>query len=57
LLSTILARDANAPPQAIIEHTKTKQTSFVSTNEEIDADTEVVKIRDKQVKLENSVQP
>ncbi|RKU19384.1 hypothetical protein C6503_07960 [Candidatus Poribacteria bacterium] len=49
LLGTKLARNANTPPQAILQSTATKTTHIVTTGEKIDASTEVVSIAAKQV--------
>ena len=51
LLGTILPRDANTPPQAILQSTAGQKTYIVSTGEKIDASTEVVSIEGKQVTL------
>ncbi|MXV74415.1 hypothetical protein F4Z99_09065 [Candidatus Poribacteria bacterium] len=51
LIGTKLARDANTPPQAIIESTAGNTTYIVSIGEKIDASTEVVDIQPKQVTL------
>ena len=51
LLGTILPRDANTPPQAILQSTAGQKTYIVSTGEKLDASTEVVSIEGKQVTL------
>ena len=51
LIGTVLARDANIPPKAIIESTAGNTTYIVSIGEKIDASTEVVSIESKQVTL------
>lgn len=51
LLGTLLPRDANTPPQAIIESSTGKKTYIVSLGETLDASTEVVSIAAKQVRL------
>jgi hypothetical protein len=56
LLGTILARDANTPPKAILQMTAGGRTYIVSTGDKIDALTEVVSIEAKQVTLETSGQ-
>ena len=57
LLGTILPRDANTPPQAILQSTAGQKTYIVSTGEKIDASTEVVSIEGKQVTLSTNGQP
>ena len=56
LLGTILARDANTLPKAILQTTAGDRTYIVSTGDKIDALTEVVSIEAKQVKLETEGQ-
>ena len=51
LLGTVLATDADTPPQAIIQKTAGNKTYIVSTGEPLDASTEVVSIESKQVTL------
>ncbi|MXV82394.1 hypothetical protein F4Z98_03390 [Candidatus Poribacteria bacterium] len=51
LLGTKLSRDANTPPQAILQTTAGEKTYIVTTGEKIDADTEVVSIESKAVTL------
>ena len=56
LLGTLVARDANTPPRAILQTTAGNKTQIVTTGEKLDADTEIVEIRDKQVTLETNGQ-
>lgn len=56
LIGTILPRDANTPPQAIIETTAGNQTYIVSIGETLDASTEVVSIESKAVTLSSNGQ-
>ena len=51
LLGTILPRDANTPPQAILQSTTGHQTYIVTLGSNLDADTQVVDIQSKQVTL------
>ncbi len=51
LIGTILPRDANMPPQAILESIAGNKTYIVSTGEKLDASTEVVSIQGKAVTL------
>ena len=51
LIGTILPRDANTPPKAILQTTTGNTTHIVSLGEQIDASTEVVSIESKQVVL------
>ena len=54
LLGTLLPRDANTPPKAIIQSTAGDRTYIVSTGDKIEALTEVVSIEGKQVTLETT---
>ena len=56
LLGTKLSRDANTPPQAIIQSTAGQTTYIVSTGDKLDASTEVVSIESKQVTLSSNGQ-
>ena len=56
LIGTILPRDANTPPQAILQTTAGQKTYIVTTGEKIDASTEVVEIEAKQVILSGNGQ-
>ena len=51
LIGTILPRDANMPPQAILESIAGNKTYIVSTGEKLDASTKVVSIQGKAVTL------
>ncbi|RKU09500.1 hypothetical protein C6503_21320 [Candidatus Poribacteria bacterium] len=51
LIGTILPRDVNTPPKAIIQSTAGQKTYIVSIGEKIDALTEVVSIESKQAVL------
>ena len=51
LLGTILARDANTPPEAIIKSSTGHQTYIVTLGSNLDVDTQVVDIQSKQVTL------
>ena len=51
LLGTLLPRDDRTPPKAIIQTTAGNQTYIVSIGEPLDASTEVVEIKPKQVTL------
>ncbi|MDE0685260.1 MAG: hypothetical protein OXI63_20220 [Candidatus Poribacteria bacterium] len=53
LIGTILPRDANTPPTAIIETTAGKTTSIVSVGDALDPETEVVSIESKSVVLDS----
>ena len=56
LIGTILPRDANTPPRAILETTAGHQTYIVSLGDKLSADTEVISIEAKQVTLESNGQ-
>jgi len=56
LIGTILPRDADTPPKAIIQTTAGQQTYIVTTGEQIDALTEVVSIESKSVTLSTNWQ-
>ncbi|RKU22014.1 hypothetical protein C6499_20485 [Candidatus Poribacteria bacterium] len=56
LIGTKLSRDANTPPQAIIQTTAGNTTYIVSLGEPLDASTEVVSIQGKQVTLSTNGQ-
>ena len=56
LLGTVIGRDANTPPRAIIQTTAGHQTYIVSTGERLDVETEIVAIAAKQVTLEKAGQ-
>ena len=56
LLGTILPRDGHTPPQAILQATATHKTHIVTTGDSLDADTEVVEIQAKQIRLETAGQ-
>ncbi len=56
LLGTILPIDDSTPPKAIIETTAGKHTYIVSVGDKIDASTEVVEIKPKQVRLSTAGQ-
>ena len=56
LIGTLLPRSENTPPRAIIQSTTRNQTYIVSTGESLDADTEVVSIKSKQVTLSHNGQ-
>lgn len=56
LLGTVVARDADTPPQAIIESTTGETTYIVTTGEPLDASTEVVSIESKSVTLSTNGQ-
>jgi hypothetical protein len=51
LIGTILPTDDRTPPTAIIETTAGQKTYIVTTGEQIDAETEVVSIQGKAVRL------
>ena len=51
LIGTKLVRDADSPPQAILQSTTGHQTYIVTLGERLAADTEVVDIQPKQVTL------
>ena len=51
LIGTILPRDANTPPQAILETTAGQKTYIVTIGDKIETHTEVVDIQPKQVML------
>ncbi len=51
LLGTLLSRDANTPPKAILQTTAGQRTYIVTTGEKIDAETTVIEIKAKQVTL------
>ena len=51
LIGTILPRDANTPPQAILETTAGQKTYIVTIGDKIETHTEVVDIQPKQVTL------
>ncbi|MCG9134822.1 hypothetical protein J5I95_24455 [Candidatus Poribacteria bacterium] len=51
LLGTVLPTDDRTPPKAILQTTTGQRTLIVSTGEQIDAETEVVEIQRKQVRL------
>ena len=51
LLGTKLARDANIPPQAIVQTVTTNMTHIVILGSNLDVDTQVVDIQSKQVTL------
>ena len=57
LLGTILPTDDSTPPKTIIESTAGDRTYIVTTGEPLDASTEVVEIKPKQVTLETDGQP
>ena len=52
LLGTILPRDGHTPPQAILQATATNKTHIVTIGDKLDADTQVVEIQAKQIRLE-----
>ncbi|RKU14892.1 hypothetical protein C6503_14485 [Candidatus Poribacteria bacterium] len=52
LLGTILPRDGHTPPQAILQATATNKTHIVTIGDKLNADTKVVEIQSKQVRLE-----
>ena len=56
LIGTVLAVDANTPPQAILQSTTGHQTYIVSISENLDASTNVVSIESKQVTLSRNGQ-
>ena len=56
LIGTVLATDANTPPQAILQTTAGNTTYIVTTGEKIDASTEVISIESKQVTLSTNGQ-
>ena len=56
LIGTIFARDANTPPEAIIESTTEHQTHIVKLGDKLDAETEIVEIQPKQVTLSSKGQ-
>lgn len=57
LIGTILPRSGNRLPQAIIESTDTEKKRYiVTTGESLDAETEVISIEGKQVKLSGNGQ-
>ena len=51
LIGTVLATDADTPPQAIIQTTAGEKTYIVSTGENLDASTRLVSIESKAVRL------
>ena len=51
LLGTLLPRDANTPPQAILQTTAGEQTYIVSIGDKLDASTRLVSIESKSVTL------
>lgn len=51
LLGTLLPIDVNIPPKAILQTTATNKTHIVTIGELLDASTEVVEIKPKQVTL------
>ena len=51
LLGTKLARDANTPPQAIVQAVTTNTTHIVTLGSNLGVDTQVVDIQSKQVTL------
>lgn len=51
LLGTVLATDADTPAEAIIQTTTGEKIYIVSTGEPLDAETEVVSIESKSVRL------
>ena len=53
LIGTILPRDANTPPTAILQTTTGKTTSIVSVGETLDPETKVISIESKSVVLES----
>ena len=56
LIGTVLSRDADTPPRAIIQTTAGQKTYIVSIGEKIDASTEVVSIESKAVRLSTNGQ-
>ena len=56
LLGTKLARDANTPPQAIVQAVTTNMTHIVTLGSNLDVDTQVVDIQTKQVTLSTQEQ-
>lgn len=56
LIGTILPRDANTPPQAILQTTAGEKTYIVTTGEPLDALTEVVLIESTSVTLSRNGQ-
>ena len=57
LIGTILPADDRTPPTAILQTTTGQKTYIVSTGDKIDASTEVVEIKSKQVVLSTNGQP
>ena len=51
LLGTILPKDDRTPPTAIIETTTGHTTHIVSINDNLDADTKVISIKNKSVTI------
>ena len=56
LLGTILPRDGHTPPQAILQAIATNKTHIVTIGDRLDADTQVVEIQAKQIRLETAGQ-